>query len=471
VIEEAVLPEGADSQPPGQGIDKEIAREEAEQADAVAGLYDRQQFIDILRERATQSEPGQPCQGVCYLLLDNFAQIRKDIGVLKSDLVLREISGLLKSNCPEADVFARFGDYSFAVLHASDTMEGITAAAEQLRVLVEQHVIQVDGRSVSTTASIGVCVISEYTHNEDEILTRADLACEVARTSGGNRVHTHSNIIDEQIDHANEENWDNVIRKTLDDKRFYLAYQPIVSLGDEPTQYYEVLLRILDEENNVILPGQFISVAERIGLAVDIDRYVIENALRGIAESDNRGIQLFIKLSNTSLGDHDLPMWIHGKLEEYGVDKDRLVFEVSENAVSRDPGNVAALTKALHDAGCLVAIEHLSGAIEAQHLEQVHANILKIDGRLIGGLAKDREIRAKVNSIVALARRHGMVTVAERVEDAAGLAVLWELGIQYAQGNFIREPSRKLNYDFLGEIVSEDVDDGRSIFMPETRVT
>ena len=468
-IEDTTATEDVGTRPQGNGADMVVSPLDTEQLDMLTGLYNRRHFIEVLQERLAQESASQGHQSVYYVLLDNFAQIRKDIGFLNSDLVLKEISGLLKSHFTATDVVARFGDNSFSILHDSDSVEEITDSAERLRELVEGHVAKAGGHSVITTASIGISIINEYTHNADDILTRADLACEVARTSDGNRVHVHSTIIDEQIDHGNEKNWDNVVRKTLDDQRFYLSYQPIVSLDDVPGQRYEVLLRILDEDGNVVLPGQFLSVAERIGLAVDIDRYVIENAFRGIGEGNNKDLQLYIKLSHAAIADSDLLLWIEKKRQQYGIARDQAVFEVPEHVVGKDLGNTARLTKALHEGGCLVAIEHYKGATRPQHLAHIHADILKIDGSLIGELGKSRDNHAGINAIVALARQNGMMVVAERVEEAASLALLWDFGIQYAQGNFIQEPSRKLNYEFSGEIVPEDVDDGRAIFAPGSR--
>jgi diguanylate cyclase (GGDEF)-like protein len=470
-VEDTAVPEDGGIRPQGDGTDMAITRVDTEQLDMLTGLYNRRYFIEVLEKRLAQEHASQTHQSVYYVLLDNFAQIRKDIGFLNSDLVLKEISELLKSHFSAADVVAHFGDNTFSILHDSDSVEEITDTAERLRMLLEGHVAKAGGHSVITTASIGICIINEYTHNVDDILTRADLACEVARTSDGNRVHVHSTIIDEQIDHGNEENWDNVVRKTLDDQRFYLSYQPIVSLDNAPGQRYEVLLRILDEDSNIVLPGQFLSVAERIGLAVDIDRYVIENAFRGIGEGRNEELQLYIKLSHAAIADSDLPLWIDKKRQQYGIARDQAVFEVPEHVVGRDLRNTARLTRALHDRGCLVAIEHYKGVTRSQHLAHIHADILKIDGSLIGELGRRRDNHAGVNAIVAVARQNGMMVVAERVEEAASLALLWDFGIQYAQGNFIQEPCRKLDYVFAAEIVSEDVDDGRAIFMPDSRVS
>jgi len=437
-----------------------VIQGEPEQQDLLTGLCNRQYFIRILQDQVREGPHGDSQQAVLYVLLDNFMKIRGDIGILNSESVLQDIGELLKSCFAESDVIARFGEYVFTILHRSNNTEDFATKAEQVRELVESHIVEVGERTVVTTASIGISILNDHTQDVNDLLTRADLACEVARTSGGNQVHIHSTIIDAQADHDNEQNWDRMIRKTLEEERFYIVHQPIISLSDEPGSRYEVLLRILDEGGNVILPGQFFSIAEQIGLAAVIDRIVIENVFRTATGDSNSEIMLFIKLSGSSVADADLAVWILQKLGEYRLAGERIVFEIPEQLVARDLKNAAMLTKALHAMHCKVAIEHYTGITRPQHLQHVHADFLKIDGNLVASLEDDRENRSKIAAIVDLAKQYRMETIAERVEDAANLALLWDLGVKYALGNFIQEPCRNMDYDFYGEIVTEGVPDG-----------
>ena len=437
-----------------------VIQGEPEQQDLLTGLCNRQYFIRILQDQVREGPHGDSQQAVLYVLLDNFMKIRGDIGILNSESVLQNIGELLKSCFAESDVIARFGEYVFTILHHSNNTDDFATKAEQVRELVESHIVEVGERTVVTTASIGISILNDHTQDVNDLLTRADLACEVARTSGGNQVHIHSTIIDAQADHDNEQNWDRMIRKTLEEERFYIVHQPIISLSDEPGSRYEVLLRILDEGGNVILPGQFFSIAEQNGLAAVIDRIVIENVFRTAAGDSNSEIMLFIKLSGSSVADADLAVWILQKLGEYRLAGERIVFEIPEQLVARDLKNAAMLTKALHAMHCKVAIEHYTGITRPQHLQHIHADFLKIDGSLVASLEDNRENRSKIAAIVDLAKQYRMETIAERVEDAANLALLWDLGVKYALGNFIQEPCRNMDYDFYGEIVTEGVPDG-----------
>ncbi|MDH3901191.1 MAG: EAL domain-containing protein, partial [Gammaproteobacteria bacterium] len=427
--------------------------------DMQTGLYNRQYFIESLENQLGVEHSNGAEQAMFYILLDNYMRIREEVGIVKADLVINKIATHIKDCCGDTDTVARFGDYSFAVIHNSDSIQHIQDKAEEIRMAIETFVVDVDGQSVITTASIGICVLNQYPGDVQSILSRADMSLEVARTSGGNQAHIHSTIIDEQVDVENESEWDSVVRKTIEEKRLYLVYQPIISLNEDKWQRYEVLLRVLDQEGNIILPGQFVSVAEKIGMGLEIDRFVIDNAFRKLSEKDNHDIVLFVKVSDAALADTDLAFWINNKFKEYQINKDQVIFEIPENILGKNLNSAIMFTKALRAMHCKIAIEHYTGMTQSQIFKHVSVDILKIDGALIEGLDADKERQLKVRGIIDLARKEDMSCMAERIEDPASLALLWTLGLEYAQGNFIQEPSRELEYDFYGEIVSEEIMD------------
>jgi EAL domain-containing protein (putative c-di-GMP-specific phosphodiesterase class I) len=280
------------------------------------------------------------------------------------------------------------------------------------------------------------------------------MACEVARSSGGNQIHTHSVVVSEQIGQENEQEWDSVIRTTIDEERFYLAYQPIISLKGDTCHRYEVLLRIIDETGHVILPGQFLSIAEKTGLSDEIDHWVISTALRKLAETrkDNDDTQFYIKLSGKSLADAGLPVWIGEQLKENNLVSDGIVFEIPERTAIDDLKSAIAFVKSMQSLNCKVAFEHYGHSDQPQLLKHVPVDILKIDGALISGLAVNEENQLKVKAILELANEHGKECIAECVADAGSLAQLWQYGVDFIQGNFVQEPSKNLDYDFEGEI-------------------
>ncbi|MGB5305948.1 MAG: diguanylate cyclase, partial [Gammaproteobacteria bacterium] len=251
--------------------------------DMVTGLYNRQYFMKVLEENITSSARSGKFQAVTFILIDNFKAIREKIGIIASDTLINDVAGLIREIYGHENTLARFGDYSFTVLNNYSYKEGAYQLAETLRAKIEKHIMTINEQTVSTTCSIGICVINDHVKDAQNAHSRADLACELARTSGGNQIHVHSTTIDAQIDREVEDKMDDMVRKTIDDDRFYLVYQPVISLNGKSGGHYEVLLRVLDEDGQVILPGQFLALAEKSPLIMDIDRRVIQKAFKMLA--------------------------------------------------------------------------------------------------------------------------------------------------------------------------------------------
>ena len=433
-------------------LEKKI--ESLSRLDSLTGLTNRQHFMQLLKERISEQNTADDHRALIYITLDNFKVIREECGIATSDIVLCDIAELLEANCGEKDCLSRFGDYSFAILHYDSNEEKTLGLGETLLHKIAGHLSEVDGRAITMTGSIGTCTIKNNSNDAQQIISYADMACEVARSSGGNQIHTHSVVVSEQIGPENEQEWDNVIRTTIDEERFYLAYQPIVSLKGDTRQRYEVLLRIIDEAGHVILPGQFLSIAEKTGLSNEIDRWIISTALRKLAatKKDNDDTLFYIKLSGTSLADAGLPAWIDEQLRENHLMSDGIVFEIPERTAIDDLKSAMAFVKSMQSLNFKVALEHYGHSDQPQLLKHLPVDILKIDGALISGLAGNEANQSRVKAIIELAKEHGKECIAECVDDAGSLAQLWQYSVDFIQGNFVQEPSKNLDYDFEGEI-------------------
>lgn len=424
------------------------------QRDMLTGLYNRQYFMQIINTSIQEGVEEGRQQAVAYILLENFKAIREEAGITGSDMVVSDIARLIKTTCGQDDIIARFSDYVFTVLHYDSNKEGIQQFAENLRQKIGEHVAEVEGQVATTTCSVGISIINGHTRDAQDVLSRADLACEVARSSGGNQIHVHSTAVDEKMDAGHEDKWDEVISTTIREERFYLVYQPIVSLNGSTGSRYEVLLRIVDEEGHVILPGQFLSIAEKTGKSGEIDRWVIDKAFSTLMEqrSDDTSIEFFIKLSGKTLEDCELPAWINGKLKEYRMQSDSICFEIPEAVAIRDLKSTRTFIKAMQNLHCKVAIEHFGCANQPQLIQQLPVDMIKIDGSLINSLASSEEHQEKIKAVIGLAHNANIQCVAECVDDAGDLAKLWEYGMDFIQGNFVQEPSKELDHAFEGEL-------------------
>jgi diguanylate cyclase (GGDEF)-like protein/PAS domain S-box-containing protein len=423
------------------------------QQDMVTGLSNRQYFLQLLKERMAEPQTDEEYRALLYITLDNFKAIRDETGIEASDQALRDIARILKSNCGDNDCLSRLGDCSFAILHYDTNQEKTLGLGETLLHGIAGNLSEVNGRAITMTGSIGICSIEKQASDATAMIAYADMACEVARSSGGNQIHTHSHIVGEQAGGEQEQEWDKVIRATIDEERFYLAYQPIVSLKGDTQQRYEVLLRIVDSAGQVMLPGQFLSIADKNGLSHEIDHWIIDTAFNQLGQlrAEDKDISFYIKLSGGTLSDTGLPEWISDKLVENNLSSESVVFEISEQTAINDLTSAINFTKEIHKLPCKVALEHFGQSEQSQLLQHLPVDILKINGALIGGLGNNKDHQEKVKEICEMARESDMQCIAECVDDAGSLAHLWQVGLDFIQGNFVQEPSKTIDYDFEGE--------------------
>lgn len=423
------------------------------QQDMLTGLFNRQHFMKVLGQRIG-TEPYNRSRALVYITLDNFKAIRDEVGVADGDVVLCDVASLIVRHRNQEDALARFGDYTFTLLKQEHDMDTIQQAVEALRRDIAGHLAEASGRSFPLTASIGVCEIDAHTRDVQQLISYADMACEVARTSGGNQIHVHSKVVSDSMDPELDSDRERIVDSTIENGRYYLVFQPIVSLKGDITPRYEALLRILDENGQTIQPTEFLSIAEKSDKGSDIDRCVIDGACSKLAtlRMTNEKASIYVKLTVNTIADGKMPAWIHGKLQEHGLDNSGIVLEISEQAAAVDLKATLSFVAATQKLGIRVALEHVGRSGKLQVLNHIPADIIKIDNTLIAKLVSDKTTQETVRAIMDIAKKSGRPCIAENVEDSACLARLWQLGMHYIQGNFIQEPAKELGYVFESEI-------------------
>ncbi len=423
--------------------------------DVLTGLFNRQYFMEELELAIADTISGSDTAGVVYLLMDNFKEIKDNLGIGAADMVLSDIADLIRKHTGDKDISARFTDHAFTILRRDCDADSLQELGECLRQTIENHIADVESQSVTTTTSIGMTIITESTPSGHELISRVDLACDVARSSGGNRTHLHNPVVDDRIGKERDQQMHSLIADALEQDQFALLFQPIVSLQGEQGEKYEVLLRLRGDDSDYIMPTQFLPIAEQTGQIADIDRWVIKHAIRTLAEHRAQGpdTRFFIKLCTATLLDEGLVAYIHQCIQENRLQSDALVFEIAEKGAAQHLKHARAFIKALQELHCKTALEHFGASPNSfQLLRHLPADYLKIDGSFIHNLASDNDNQAMVKSILDTARSMDKQCIAEFVQDAHSLAVLWQSGIDFIQGNFLQEPGESLNYDFTSEI-------------------
>ncbi|GAA0705157.1 GGDEF/EAL domain-containing response regulator [Dokdonella soli] len=416
--------------------------------DLITDLFNRQHMMAQIDQGAAQAANGKGEQALLLLEPDGFKQVLDTVGLGNADVLLGDFAALLRRHLGESDVAGRVAEYTFGVLTTGRGSDATEQLAETLRNAFSERIFEVGKQSISLTASIGGALIGEKNANAASVMSLATTALRAAQAEGGNRVHVIDPSEQDRAAAASSQHWLRQIDDALANDGFVLYYQPIISLHGAEGDFYEILLRMAGP-NGEIPPNQFLPIAERNGKLPAIDRWVIANAIRAISEREQAGHRttFFIKLTAQSLDDQTLLPWIAHHLKNARQRGDSLVFEMPESKVVTNLKPARAFAKGLEQLHCGFALEQFgSGLNSFQLLKHIPAHYLKIDRNYMADLPRHKENQDRIKDICDQAHHAGKLTVAEFVEDAASMSILFNCGVNFVQGNFLQEPEKILSH-------------------------
>lgn len=435
-----------------QTVNAELAKEldQLRKQDLVTGLLNKQAFAEELQKAVALASTGQTDQGMLYIEIDNYKKHLEVVGMDGVDSLLADLGGFLKKNVQPHDHVARLGDHTFGVLLTQRSHEHLVEMARGFVKRLEDHVIDAGKTSLTVTGSFGMCLMSEKMTVPQEVLNKAAESCQSAMRDGGNRLVSFDPMAKEKADEAEATKWVESIKNALTKDGFVLMYQPVVSLQGESGEFYEVLLR-MNGPHGEVMPSVFFPVAERLNLIPHVDRWVIAKIIRTIAERQASGINttFFIKICPQTIEDGSILPWLAQQLKAARVAGDRLVFEMPESKVNNYLKQVAFFQQGLQQLRCGFALEQFGPGVNSfRLLKHVNADYLKIDRSYMAELAKNKDNQERVKALAAEARNAGKITVAEFVEDAPSMSILFSCGVNFVQGNFLQEAQRVMAFDF-----------------------
>ena len=415
--------------------------------DTLTGLLNREGFESILKEALVSVQNTKENHAVLYLDLDQFKIVNDTSGYEAGDALLKQIAGLLQRTVGGTDRIARLGGDEFAIVLRRCSLDEAEHLAEQLLIMIKDIRFSWEGKIFDTKASIGVAAISSEIRSVEDLLSKADTACYIAKQRGRNRVHVYQADDAAYVQHHGEVQWIPRINWALKNDRFVLYAQPIAPLRSPEVaeMHYETLLRLVDEEGKLVPPFAFIPAAERYQLMPQIDRWVVRNVLArlsGLLSSDRCAPGIWtINLSGQSLSNEDFLQFLVTELEHSAVPSEWLCFEITETAVISNLNAAMDLITSLKERGCRFALDDFgSGLSSFTYLKNLPVDFLKIDGFFVKEMVTDPISSAMVESINNIGQLMGIRTIAEFVEDDTILARLAALGVDYAQGYGIGRP-------------------------------
>jgi len=422
--------------------------------DMLTGLYNRRKFEEYLDKVLLAVKSDEREHSLCYLDLDQFKIVNDTCGHIAGDELLRQLPALLNNVLRSGDVVARLGGDEFGILLLNCNTRQARIIADKIRQQIKNFKFAWEDRTFTIGVSIGVVGIDANNSEMSRILSAADMACYAAKDSGRNRVHVYDQADELASNRHGESHWNARITQALDQNRFRLYRQPIVGIGisGDCEEHFEVLVRMIDENGSIIPPSAFIPAAERYNLMAGVDRWVIREVFRMVADNDpadpilGTGKVISINLSAESLNRDDLVDYIVAQKHELGITLENICFEISEAVAITNLSKVAAFITQMKKHDCTFALDDFgSGLSSFAYLKTLPVNYLKIEGSFIKDVSRDPIDRAMVVSIQQMGMEMSLNIIAEWVEDEATLNVLKEIGVDFVQGYHFGRPEAIVN--------------------------
>jgi multidomain signaling protein FimX len=423
-----------------QQVDPALA--EQLQRDPVTGLLNRAHTLAGIDDAVTEAAAGRKGQTLLLIEPDNWAGIVAGIGLGKADELLAGFASRVNALLGADDIAGLLAEHTIGVVLHSDSDAAIKEWIDGLQARVAGEIFDLGSQSIALTASIGGSLLGEKNANTELLLNQASQALRNAQSQGGNRSDLHDPAAREKADEERERYWLGLLRQALAQDEFVLYHQQTISLQDAEGEYSEILLRLNGPQGEV-LPGFFMPIAEKHGLTMEIDRWVLKQAIQALRARDRQGIPttFFVKLTTRSLQDPGLLPWLGELLQQAALRQSHLVLEMTESKVVTLLRPAQEFVGGWKKLGGRFALEQFgSGLNSFQLLNHIDADYLKVDRSYMAELPQHPENQKKVAEICQQAHQMKRQVIAEWVEDAASTSLLFACGVDFVQGNFLQEP-------------------------------
>ncbi len=413
--------------------------------DSLTGLYNRQFFMDELEREVSRSHRNAEAKcALLYIDLDNFKFVNDTLGHIAGDRVLIEVTYLINRRMRKGDLLGRLGGDEFGLLLYEVDRERALQTADFYRQQLGEYKFKYEGKVLDVGCSIGVAMLGPEINSKEDLLARADIACHIAKRLGKNRAYIYEENDQENMDSMYADmGWARKIKNAIEDDQFVFACQPILDMQTGDTVSYEVLLRMKDGRKNFVMPAGFLPSAERFGLMLDIDRWIVNRAIEALAELQkvHPGMRYSINLSAKSICDKNILLEIKRLLDAHCLSPELLTFEITEDIAIANITVATAFMHELRSMGCRTALDDFGvGYSSFTYLKELPVDLVKIDGSFVRNAESDPINLAMVKAMNEVVHAMGKKTVAEYVENEKILELLKGLGVDYAQGYHIGRP-------------------------------
>jgi len=410
--------------------------------DFLTGLYNRRRFEEELGRHLAEAQRRESSGAILWFDLDGFKDINDTLGHQAGDVLLVAVAQRLSERVRSESILARLGGDEFAVLLPGADEGEARQAAERLLKEISSVTVQYESTTVRTTASLGIVVYPEAGTEVEDLLARADIAMYHAKELGRSKYKVYEVGEEWRSDIEDRRTWIEQIELALLENGLIAYAQPIIDVETGRIVSHELLVRMRSLEGEPIPPGRFLPIAERVGLIVDIDLWMLHQAVTLLAESPDQQSRININMSPRTLADDQFMPRLESEFGQLGVDPARLTVELTETAIIHDVASAKDVVRRIRGFGCRVSLDDFgSGFTSFMHLKQLGVDEIKIDGSFVQGIVESDNDQHLVRAMVEMAKGLSMSTTAEFVESLDSLDLLRTYGCENAQGFALGRPS------------------------------
>ena len=429
-------------------INKEAEKElhNIKNKDMLTGFFNRNYFSKTLSDKVNAVKSGQSKGwSILFIQLDSSKKLEKELGKGNLDLLIADIAPYIEETIGKNHIFSRYDNTIFAIAMKGQ-IEKANQIAEHIVNKFSDHLFNAGERTLNCTISVGITQIIEKTESGNEVIKILGSEILKAKENGGNQTSTFDPAEEEKIARAANQKWIDLITDGLDNNKFILHYQPVISLHGDEVEHYETLVRLVDGDK-LIMPAEFIGVAKKHGLIIDIDRFVIKHAIQAIKKSA-KDVALLVKMSTDTLSNTSFPTWLAQELKDSNVSGEKLIFETPESELVSHSKHVKPVIQAIKGLNCKFTIEKFGSGLNSFSLfKHYPVDYIKIDSTFMNDFANNIENQKKVKEIIDQAHAQNKLVICEFVEDAATMSILWKFSSNYVQGNFLAPATENMSQD------------------------
>jgi diguanylate cyclase (GGDEF)-like protein len=404
--------------------------------DGLTGELNRHHLTEVLEDTIDEAIRFRSSCGFMLVAIDNLARINESYGFDIADQVISAVAKRVRSRMRGKDTLGRFSGNKFGLVLRDCTPDDMAIAAERILAGVRDDMVPTDAGPIAVTITIGGVTAPRHARSVAEVLGRAQETLDTAKARRrGSYLAYRPNIEREALRRENVRATDEIVA-ALNERRIFLAYETIVAAADRRPAFYECLMRIRRTDGSLIAAGDIVPIAERLGLVRLLDHRVLELVVEEMTATPS--LQASFNVSAASTTDPDWWAGLGSLLRTHADVAERLTVEITESAAIHDIDETRGFVARVKELGCRIAIDDFgAGYTSFRNLRKLGVDIVKIDGAFVHDMMRSQDDRAFVRTLIDLAKRLKLITVAEWVPDEAAAKMLQEWGCDYLQGGCI----------------------------------